>query len=55
MKPISGKPLKVLIIGGGTGGLCLAHGLRKAGVAVKVFERDHTPEYRLQGYRLNIS
>ncbi|MBN9511289.1 MAG: FAD-dependent monooxygenase [Alphaproteobacteria bacterium] len=49
------RPLKVLIIGAGTGGLCLAHGLRSVGVAVRVFERDHTPTDRIQGYRLNIS
>jgi 2-polyprenyl-6-methoxyphenol hydroxylase-like FAD-dependent oxidoreductase len=35
--------LHVLVIGGGIGGLCLAHGLRKAGISVAVYERDHTP------------
>jgi 2-polyprenyl-6-methoxyphenol hydroxylase-like FAD-dependent oxidoreductase len=47
--------LQVLIIGGGTGGLCLAHGLVASGVNVRVFERDRTPTDRLQGYRLHIS
>ena len=47
--------LKVVIIGAGTGGLCLAQGLKKDGVAVQVFERDRTPTSQLQGYRLSIS
>jgi 2-polyprenyl-6-methoxyphenol hydroxylase-like FAD-dependent oxidoreductase len=47
--------LEVLIIGAGTGGLCLAHGLRASGMKVRVFERDRTPTDRLQGYRLHIS
>jgi 2-polyprenyl-6-methoxyphenol hydroxylase-like FAD-dependent oxidoreductase len=47
--------LEVLIIGAGTGGLCLTHGLLASGVKVRVFERDRTPTDRLQGYRLHIS
>jgi 2-polyprenyl-6-methoxyphenol hydroxylase-like FAD-dependent oxidoreductase len=47
--------LKVLIIGAGTGGLCLAQGLKRDGVAVEVFERDATPSVQAQGYRLSIS
>jgi len=46
--------LHVLIIGGGIGGLCLAQGLKKAGVEVSVYERDRTPSSRLQGYRIHI-
>ncbi|MET8159216.1 NAD(P)/FAD-dependent oxidoreductase [Sphaerisporangium sp. NPDC005289] len=46
--------LQVAVIGGGVGGLCLAHGLRQAGVNVTVYERDLTPDSRLQGFRLNI-
>jgi 2-polyprenyl-6-methoxyphenol hydroxylase-like FAD-dependent oxidoreductase len=49
------KPLKVIIIGAGTGGLCLAQGLRSDNIAVEVFERDHSPTDRLQGYRLSIN
>jgi 2-polyprenyl-6-methoxyphenol hydroxylase-like FAD-dependent oxidoreductase len=52
---MSNKPLKVLIIGAGTGGLCLAQGLKKDGVAVQVFERDRTRTSSLQGYRLSIN
>jgi 2-polyprenyl-6-methoxyphenol hydroxylase-like FAD-dependent oxidoreductase len=48
------RKLQVIIIGAGTGGLCLAHGLLASGVDVRVFERDRTPADRLQGYRLNI-
>lgn len=47
--------LEVLIIGGGTGGLCLAHGLRSAGIRAHVFERDRGPTERVQGYRLTIN
>jgi 2-polyprenyl-6-methoxyphenol hydroxylase-like FAD-dependent oxidoreductase len=49
------RKLKVLVIGAGTGGLCLAHGLRAAGIDVRVFERDRTPTDRVQGYRLTIN
>ena len=44
----------VLIIGGGIGGLCLAQGLKKAGVTASVYERDQTPYSRLQGFRIHI-
>ena len=47
--------LKVVVIGAGTGGLCLAHGLRAAGIEVRVFERGAAAQDRLFGYRLNIS
>ncbi len=49
-----GTDLHVLIIGGGIGGLCLAQGLKKAGVAASVYERDVTPSSRLQGFRIHI-
>ena len=32
--------MQVIIIGAGLGGLCLAHGLKKAGIEVYVFERQ---------------
>ena len=44
----------MLIIGDGTGGLCLAQGLKKS-VAVQVFERDRTPTSQMLGYWLSIS
>jgi 2-polyprenyl-6-methoxyphenol hydroxylase-like FAD-dependent oxidoreductase len=47
--------LHVLVIGGGPGGLCLAQDLKKSGVSFGVYERDHAPTSRLQGYRVHIS
>ena len=47
-------PLSVMIIGAGTGGLCLAHGLQRAGIDVQVYERDRTRVDGLQGYRVGI-
>jgi 2-polyprenyl-6-methoxyphenol hydroxylase-like FAD-dependent oxidoreductase len=46
--------MKVLVIGGGTGGLALAHGLKRAGVEVRVFERDVLRTDGLHGYRVGI-
>jgi 2-polyprenyl-6-methoxyphenol hydroxylase-like FAD-dependent oxidoreductase len=36
------------------GGLCLANGLKKAGISVAVYERDESPDSRPQGYRIHI-
>jgi 2-polyprenyl-6-methoxyphenol hydroxylase-like FAD-dependent oxidoreductase len=47
--------LRVLVAGAGLGGLCLAQGLRGAGVDVRVLERDATPDTRGQGHRLRIN
>src|SRR6202023_1608559 len=47
--------LHVLIVGAGTGGLALAHGLKQAGIRVSVFERDRTPREPRGGYRVGIS
>lgn len=51
----SAKPLRVLVVGGGIGGLTLAHGLHNAGVNVVVYERDRTRADWLQGYRIHIN
>lgn len=49
------KKIKVAVVGGGTGGLCLAHGLSRAGIEVAVYERSRTRTERLQGYRVHIA
>jgi salicylate hydroxylase len=46
---------RVGIIGGGTGGLCLAQALRQVGVPVAVYERSGVRIDRLQGYRVHIN
>jgi 2-polyprenyl-6-methoxyphenol hydroxylase-like FAD-dependent oxidoreductase len=46
--------LRVLIAGAGIGGLCLAQGLRKAGIDALVFERDVSAQVRGQGFRFRI-
>ncbi|MDP4511604.1 FAD-dependent oxidoreductase [Nonomuraea turcica] len=44
----------VLIVGGGIAGLCLAQGLRKAGLGVTLFERGPSAGHRPQGYRISL-
>lgn len=44
----------VIVIGGGTGGMCLAHGLKRAGISVAVYERDRARSDGLYGYRVGI-
>jgi 2-polyprenyl-6-methoxyphenol hydroxylase-like FAD-dependent oxidoreductase len=51
---MSQSSLRVLVIGAGLGGLCLAQGLRKAGVEVAVYERDAGLAVRTQGHRVHI-
>jgi len=46
--------MHVMIIGGGTGGMCLAHGLKQAGVSVAVYERYGSRSDGLYGYRVGI-
>jgi 2-polyprenyl-6-methoxyphenol hydroxylase-like FAD-dependent oxidoreductase len=50
------RPLRIVVIGGGLGGLCLAQALvaQGAAVTVDVYERDASPDVRGQGYRLTI-
>lgn len=44
--------MKVLVVGAGIGGLCLAQGLRRAGIDVRVLERGAAPA--AGGYRMRI-
>lgn len=46
--------LHVMIIGAGTGGMCLAHGLTRAGIDVTVYERYRTRSDGLHGYRIGV-
>src|ERR1700761_1142129 len=46
--------MRVIIIGAGLGGLCLAQGLRKSGVEVLVFERQKSREENKSGYGIHI-
>lgn len=55
MANASSPELHVLIIGAGTGGLALAHGLKAAGIRFSVFERCTTPAQDQGGYRVGIS
>ncbi|MCU6501652.1 NAD(P)-binding protein [Rugamonas sp. A1-17] len=52
---MQGKAFQVAIIGAGLGGLCLAQGLKKHGIAFAVFERDAALDSRSQGYRIRIN
>ncbi|WP_228787331.1 FAD-dependent oxidoreductase [Nocardia terpenica] len=45
---------RVIVIGAGLGGLCLAQGLRRSGIDVAVYERDGSAAVRSQGHRLHI-
>jgi len=46
---------RVVIIGGGLGGLCLAQGLKHAGISVAVYERDRSPTDRPEGYWIELN
>jgi 2-polyprenyl-6-methoxyphenol hydroxylase-like FAD-dependent oxidoreductase len=46
--------MHVVIVGGGIGGLTLAHGLLRQGISVEVYERDRFAGSRFEGYRIDI-
>jgi 2-polyprenyl-6-methoxyphenol hydroxylase-like FAD-dependent oxidoreductase len=48
------REARVIVIGGGPGGLLLAQGLKKHGIGVAVYERDAARTDYLQGFRLQI-
>ncbi|GGU41179.1 FAD-dependent oxidoreductase [Streptomyces violascens] len=47
--------MRVLIIGAGLAGPCLAHALRRHGHDAELFERDTAVDARAQGYRIHIN
>ncbi|MFD8997964.1 FAD-dependent oxidoreductase [Streptomyces abikoensis] len=47
--------MRVIVIGAGLGGLCLAQGLRRAGVDVTVHEKDQGITARFQGFRIGLA
>ncbi|HEY2260998.1 MAG TPA: NAD(P)/FAD-dependent oxidoreductase [Streptosporangiaceae bacterium] len=47
--------MKVIIAGAGLGGLCLAHGLRQAGVEVQVLERRPSPAGQPASYGIHLN
>lgn len=47
--------MRVAVAGAGLGGLCLAQGLRGAGIETDVYERDPAITARFQGYRLVLN
>jgi 2-polyprenyl-6-methoxyphenol hydroxylase-like FAD-dependent oxidoreductase len=47
--------MRVVVVGAGLGGLCLANGLHKAGVEVEVLEAQDAIQDFAQGYRININ
>lgn len=48
------KDKKIAIVGGGPGGLTLARLLQMQGANVKVYERDHNKDARMQGATLDL-
>ncbi|MFJ2807457.1 hypothetical protein [Kitasatospora sp. NPDC087271] len=46
---------KVLVAGAWLGGLCLADGLLRAGVEVRVLEREEGAHSRYQGFRIGLN
>ncbi|MFC4585054.1 FAD-dependent oxidoreductase [Sphaerisporangium corydalis] len=47
--------MRVLVIGAGIGGLCLAQGLRKEDVEVEVYERARTPADSPSGFGIHVN
>ncbi|MEE1783182.1 NAD(P)/FAD-dependent oxidoreductase [Streptomyces sp. SP17BM10] len=49
------RGMKVIVAGAGIGGLCLAQGLVRAGIDVRVYEREPAADSRYQGFRIALN
>ncbi|MFF3074023.1 FAD-dependent oxidoreductase [Kitasatospora sp. NPDC057904] len=49
------RDMKVIVAGAGIGGLCLAQGLVRAGIDVRVYEREPAADSRYQGFRIALN
>lgn len=47
--------MRVVVAGAGIGGLCLAQGLVRAGIDVRVYEREGAADSRYQGFRIGLN
>ncbi|MFF7633198.1 FAD-dependent oxidoreductase [Kitasatospora sp. NPDC008050] len=47
--------MRVMVAGAGIGGLCLAQGLLRAGIDVRVYEREAAADSRYQGFRIGLN
>jgi len=52
---VANSPFRVIVVGGGIGGLALGQALVAAGVDVEIHERNRKATDWLQGYRININ
>jgi 2-polyprenyl-6-methoxyphenol hydroxylase-like FAD-dependent oxidoreductase len=52
---LTGSEMRVVVVGAGLDGLCVAHGLHKAGVDVEVLEARDGIHDAGQGYRIDIN
>ncbi|KAK5579909.1 hypothetical protein RB653_009598 [Dictyostelium firmibasis] len=52
---MEGEKIKVLIIGGGLGGLVLANILKSENISFKIYERDTSEKSRIQGYLIGLN
>ena len=52
---MANSPFRVIVVGGGIGGLALGQALMAAGVDVEIHERNRKATDWLQGYRININ
>ncbi|KAN0037899.1 hypothetical protein ACTA71_000070 [Dictyostelium dimigraforme] len=55
MEGSKNEKTKVLIIGGGLGGLVLANILKRENISFKIFERDTSEKSRIQGYLIGLN